>query len=204
MITLEGNGASNIAVLQCGEPFEQIGAGFEDYIKIALLGSCDLITGGELDWQSKFINGLSIIAGRESARGVNVYKNMNYLILNCKTPKVSNGSISVNNPEFMNTLTWINSATTLADAIFINFLKRSVSPLPLYWFSMLAQSNKVVVRVPSEENYIYSGLVNATCQMFNIPAFSGTLGNVLTVLGSIMSFVPQVQNINNPAINLPE
>lgn len=204
MITLETNGASNIAVLQCGEPFEQIGAGFEDYIKIALIGSTDLIDGGELDWYSKFIQGLAIIAGRENAQSINVFKNLNYLVFNCKTPKVADGSLSVNNPEFMSTLQWVNYASTMADAVFVNFLRRSTSPMPLYWFSMLSGSGKLVVRVPNEESYIYSGLVNATCNMLNIPVFVGRIGNVLTVLQSMFSFIPKMQTLNNPAITLPE
>lgn len=205
MITLEANGASNVAVLQCGEPFEQVAAGFEDYIKIAILGSNDLVQGGELDWQAKFINGLATVAGRQSGKAVNVYKNMNYLVFNCKTPPVSNGAMSVNNPEFMNTMTWINTATSMADAVFVNFLKNSTNPMPLYWFSSLSRGDrKMVVRVPGEDSYVYSGIINATCQMFNIPAFHGNMGNVLTILGSIMSFVPQVQTMNNPALSLPE
>jgi hypothetical protein len=202
MITLADRGASNITVMTTGEPLPPDGT--DDYIKIALLGSTDMIDGGELDWYQKFCTGLAIIAGRESSRGVNIFKSLNYLIFNCKTPPVPDGTMSVNNPAFVNHLSWCCDVATAADGIFVNFLKNSQSVMPVYWFSLFAQSGKLVCRVPLEQDYIFSGLVNTTCQRFNIPCFPGKMGNVMSVIQAFFNFVPKMQILSNPAIQLPE
>ena len=194
--------ASNISVLHVGEPMPA--AGVEDYVKIALVGSTDLIDGGQLDWYSAFCNGLVAIAGRESNRGVNIFKNLNYLIFSCKTPPVANGIISPENPEFMTHWSWVQDVATLSDGIFCNFLKRSTNIMPFYWFTLFATSGKLVCRVPSETDYIYAGLVSATCQRFNIPMFPGKMGNVMSVIQAFFSFIPKMQLLNNPAIQIPQ
>lgn len=194
--------ASNIKVLYSPEPIP--GEGIEDYVKIALVGSTDLVDGGQLDWYTAFINGLVTIAGRESNHAVNIFKNLNYLVFNCKTPKVANGSMSVDNPEFVQHTAWLSDCCDLADGIFINFLKRSTSVMPLFWFSQYVKSGKLVVRVPMEADYVYSGLVNMECQRFNVPMFPGKMGNVMSVIQAFFSFIPKMQLLNNPNIQLPE
>lgn len=194
--------ASNISVMYSGEPMPAEGT--EDYIKIALVGSTDLIDGGQLDWYTAFANGLVTIAGRESNRGVNIFKNLNYLLFNCKTPPVGNGEMSAENPEFVNHWSWVNDVITASDGIFVNFLKRSTNVMPLYWFSMYAQSGKMVARVPLESDYIYAGLVSATCQRLNIPMFPGKMGNVMSVIQAFFSFIPKMQILNNPDIQIPQ
>lgn len=201
MENLSDRGASNIVILNSGEPLPPEGT--DDYIKIMLLGSTDLVTGGQLDWYTKFCEGLAIIAGRESAKGVNIFKNLNYLIFNGKSLPSPDASVSPNNPAFVNHFSWVNDLAAISDGIFVNFLKNSTNIMPMYWFTLFAQSGKMVCRVPLEADYIYSGLVNTTCTRFNIPCFPGKMGNVMSVLQSFFSFVPKMQLLNNPAIQLP-
>lgn len=190
--------SDNLVVLNVGDPIPT--QGYEDYIKIALVGSTDLIDGGELDWYSKFIEGMSKITNRMT--GINVLKNMNYLVFNCKTPPIQNGTISPENPEFCKVYSYVADACEVSDGIFVNFLKKSVNPMPLHWFSMFAQSGKMIVR--SSVDYGNYGLVNMTCSRYNIPLFPGRMGNVLSILQGFFSFIPKFQEMGNNNYQLPE
>lgn len=112
--------SETVAIISGGEP---IPAGFEDSIKIALLGSSDLNPMQTNDWQSKFAQGLALITNTEPGKGIIMYRGMKFLILNCKSWNPANPTMDFNNPEFVNKVGYDLEMADAADCIFYNFLK---------------------------------------------------------------------------------
>ena len=106
---------------------------------------------------------------------------------------------SITNQEYMNKKTWEMDMVNAADGIFLNFLSKSVSPLPLFEFGLLATSGKLIVRCP--ENYFQYSQVAFTCQRMGITLLP-TKANVKDVLWSMANLLPALQQ--NKALQLPE
>ena len=162
-------------------------------VKIALVGSDSYEPGGVYDWQQKFAEGLAKIADPVGGNGLLMYKNMNYTILNCKpaTPP-QNPTLDLNNPEMVTKVSATFDFCHVADAIFLNLLKKSTSMMPIFELGYLARTGKVVVRCPNE--YIYQPMVSLVCQRHNIPLYPGQMTNVLTILQGLFT-LPNLQQI---------
>ena len=178
---------------------EPIPKGFEDSVKIALMGSSDLNPGVET-WQSKFIQGMASITSTEPGKGIIMYRGMKFLILNCQSGPVQNPVPTFDNPEFVGKISADLTYAEAADAIFYNFLKKSVSQTSLVEFALVVQSGKVVTR--SSSDYINYGFVRTLCERYNTPLLPGATTSVLGVLQTMWSFIPKFQEIQK--FKLPE
>jgi len=175
---------------------EQIPPTPADAIKIMFLGSEDLSGLPDYDWQGKFMEGLSLIT--DPQKGLIMYKNMDFIILNPKGP-VQNPSPTYDNQEFHTKINWILDNINNVDLIVLNILKKSNSPFPLFYFGYLAQSKKMIVRCPG--GYGLSGLVKITCERLSIPLLEGrtTVKDVMLCAGS---FIEKFKD--NSKYQLPE
>ena len=187
--------SDNVVQYNAGDPLGDIP---KDSLKILLLGSEDSGNQVEYDWQSKFAKGVAFLSDPKT--GVLMFKGQKYAILNPKTP-VQNPAPTFDNPEFVKKVSWTLDAINAADAIFINFLAKSSSVMPMVQFSFTAHMQKVVVRAP--ETYVNYGIVRLMCERYTIPLLpGGKNGNVFTVLQSMYSFLPAFKNIEG--IQLPD
>lgn len=181
--------SQNVTQYNAGDPLGEITQGT---LKILLLGSEDNGNQPLFDWQGKFAQGVGVLSDPKT--GSLMFKGQNYAILNPKTP-VANTAPTFDNPEFVKKTSWILDAIDSCDAIFINFLSKSVSPFPLMQLAFTTQSQKLVVR--SSENYQNYGIVRLLCERYSIPLLpGGRNGNVFTVLQAMYSFLPAFRNIN--------
>lgn len=186
--------APNLIVLNAGEQFPP---GTEDFLKIYLAGTQSIGNGDDTDWQTKFANGLlTLVTGNNS---LIMYKNTKFMLINPKIP-VQNPKMTLDNPEFVQKLNWEYDMMGAADAIFVNFLKKSVSPIPLLEFGYALRAGKTVVRCPEE--YQHYGMVRLLCEKHQVPLHQSTTGTVLAVLQSMFAYVPRFQEINR--LSLPE
>ena len=175
--------SNNVIEYFPGEPLGEEAAGA---IKIALIGSDSYEPSGTYDWQGKFAAGLAKIADPVGGTGLIMYKNMKFAILNCKPANPpQNPILDLNNPEAVTKISSSLDFCAAADGIFLNFLKKSKSMMPIFELGYLSQSGKVVVRCPDE--YIYQPLVSMVCQRHGIPMFPGQLTNVLTILQGLFT-----------------
>ena len=182
--------SETVAIISGGEP---IPAGFEDSIKIALLGSSDLNPMQTNDWQSKFAQGLALITNTEPGKGIIMYRGMKFLILNCKSWNPANPTMDFNNPEFVNKVGYDLEMADAADCIFYNFLKKSKALNPMIEFALTASTGKMICRCPIEyQNYAYVRLI---CERYNIPLLPGATTSVLSVLQTMYAFIPKFQEI---------
>lgn len=182
--------SETVAIISGGEP---IPAGFEDSIKIALLGSSDLNPMQTNDWQSKFAQGLVLITNTEPGKGIIMYRGMKFLILNCKSWNPANPTMDFNNPEFVNKVGYDLEMADAADCIFYNFLKKSTALNPMIEFALTARTGKMICRCPIEyQNYAYVRLI---CERYNIPLLPGATTSVLSVLQTMYAFIPKFQEI---------
>lgn len=186
--------SDNILVLV---PGDEIPEGTENSIKILLLGSIDTREDKKFDWASKFIEGLQKIV--DPKNGILQYQGFNYIIINGTI--TSPGAVpNIMNPEFTGKMQWLYSMLAATDCIFMNFLKNSTAPIPLYWLGYCCASGKLVCRC-SEHYYMY-GLVRFTCQVNNVPLLSGKCATVFDALNTLAAFTPKFQQINK--YQLPE
>lgn len=186
--------SNNVMLLNVGD---QIPVGAEDSLKIFLTGSIDLNMTGEFNWQDKFIKGFLELV--DPQKGMLAYNKYNYIIINSYyAPK--NAELSIFNQEMVQKQNWEFELMEQADAIFCNFLKKSKSPVPLFWFGYASRSQKLLVRCPDE--YMHYGLVRTACEKFNIPLVPGKIGSIGQIVAMFFSFIPRFQEITKNS--LPE
>lgn len=187
----------NVAMISGGEP---IPVGFEDAIKIALIGSSDMNPAGNGDWQSKFAQGLTLITDTTPGKGIIMYRGMKFLCLNCRSWGNADQRMTYDNPEFVQKLTADLDYCGAADCIFFNFLKKSQSTFPLLEFSSMIQSGKLVVRCPND--YLNYGYVRIMCERYGVPLLPGATTSILTVLQTMQAFIPKFVEVTK--LRLPE
>ena len=187
--------SNNVMVLNVGD---QIPPGTEDALKIYLGGSMDLGPTGEYNWFQKFIDGMKVAV--DPTKGyMNLFSKYNYIIFNpYYVPK--NPAQNIFNQEFTQKWTWENQCLEMADCIFLNFLGKSTSPLPLYTFGYIVRSGKLVVRCP--EIYTNYGIVKMACDTYNVPLVGSKMGTVNQILSLMFSFIPKFQEVGKNT--LPE
>lgn len=185
--------SDNVLVLNVGDMLPEV---TNDSIKIYLAGSQDLNPANE-KWQDKLTNAMVSLTSGPGA--ISVFKNHNWIFINPVMPPQMNNVANMSNPEFVQKVTWTHNMMSAADGIFLNFLKRSVSPLPLYEFGLTCTSNKLVVRC--SEEYFQYGLVSFMCQRHGIPLLPNK-SNVKDVIWSFFSLLPGLQQ--NQKLQLPE
>ena len=115
--------SNNVIMMAGGEPMptQLQGGQMEEYLKVSLLGTSDLNPDGSGDWQSKFTQGLGLIT--DPNKGVIMYKNMKFLVMNCKSMGVNNPNPTYDNPEFMNRVSIDFDYAQTSDAIFLNLVR---------------------------------------------------------------------------------
>lgn len=187
--------ANNIVVLN---PGDQIPQNTQDSIKLYLAGTMDFGS-QENDWQGKIIQGLAYLT--DPYKGLIMYKNANFIILNPKVMPTTGTAPGLDNPEFVQQMQWRMQMVDQADVVFLNILKKSQSPIPLLEFGSLVQSGKLVVR--TSEEYPYYAQLRLYCEKYNVPLLTGktTVKNVLLAMGS---FLPKFRDLNNQQTQLPE
>jgi hypothetical protein len=185
--------SNNVLVLNVGD---QIPEPSGDAIKIYLAGSEDLNPANE-KWQDKLCNAMVTLT--EGPGAISVFKNKNWIFINPLMAPQMNKVPNMSNPEFVNKVTWETDMLNAADGIFLNFLKRSVSPLPLYTFGLVACSGKLVVRC--SEEYFQYGLINFMCGRHGIPLLPNK-STVKDVIWAFFSLLPGLQQ--NQKLQLPE
>lgn len=174
--------SENLLVVNAGEPLPE---GIEGALKIYLAGSCDIGPNQDFDWQGKFINGLATLA--KSDGGLIMLKNQRFVIMNPRyVPQ--NPTPGIVNPEFVTMMNWKQDMMAAADAVFCNFLKKSVSPMPMFEFGCLCSSGKMVVRCPEE--YAGYGTVKIVCERNQVPLFPGKIGTVPVIVQALYSYIP--------------
>ena len=189
--------SNSVAIISGGEP---IPAGFEDGIKIALMGSSDLNVSSELDWYSKFAQGVALITNTEPGKGIIMYRGMKFLLMSCKSWNPANPVISYDNPEFVTKISMDLHYADAADCIFFNFLKKSTAQMPLTEFCLASHSGKMICRCPND--YVNYGIVRCICERYNIPLLPGAATSVLSVLQTMWAFIPKFQELQK--FRLPE
>jgi len=180
-------------------PGDSIGDEASGYIKIALAGSDSYEPSGAYDWQRKFAEGLVQLSDPNSGTGLIMYKNMKFAVLNCKSANPpANFSLDINNQEAVDKISSNLDFCAVADGIFLNFLKKSESLMPVFQFGYLAKTGRLVVRCPDE--YKYHALVSVICQREQIPLYPGRLTNVLTILQGLLTLpnIAQMQQLQLP------
>lgn len=187
--------SDNVIIL---DPGEITPPGYEDAIKLTLIGSIDTRPDGKFDWARKFIQGLVELT--DPLKGILQYRGLRFIIGNTFFPS-NNPEPTIQNPEFISKIQWTNQLIHDSDIIFCNFLKRSQAPIPLFWFGMVAQSGKLVVRCPDE--YMGYGLVQTICQCYNIPLMPGKVGSVLAIVQA-MDSISDVFKSKQDKNTLPE
>lgn len=186
--------SNNVMLLNVGD---QIPVGTEDSLKIFLTGSIDLNMTGEFNWQDKFIKGFVELVDPE--KGMLAYSKYNYILINSYyVPQ--NPVPNIFNQEMVNKQAWEFDMMEVSDAIFCNFLKRSTSPIPLFWFGYACRSGKLLCRCPDE--YANYGLVRTTSEKYNVPLIPGKVGSVGQIVAMFFSFIPRFQDITKNS--LPE
>lgn len=181
--------SSNVIVLRYPDPMiEDTSA-----IKILLAGSSSVYGDPTYDWQSKFIEGLVKLVDPTpgSKTGIMMYSKFNYIIIDPRS-NAQNQEMRVDNQEFVNAFSYYLDMVDKADAIFLNFLKKSTAPKGLFDLGYLIRNEKTVIRCPEE--YMQSGLVTFLCQRNNVPMLPGKQGSVLSVLQSIFAFCNGVKD----------
>lgn len=185
--------SNNVLVLNVGD---QIPEPSGDSIKIYLAGSEDLNPANE-KWQDKVCSAMVTLT--EGPGAISVFKNKNWIFINPLMAPQMNATPNMSNPEFVNKVTWETDMLNAADGIFLNFLKKSVSPLPLYTFGLTACSGKIVVRC--SEEYFQYGLISFMCSRHNIPLLPNK-STVKDVIWAFFSLLPGLQQ--NQKLQLPE
>ena len=183
------NISENITVLTPGDELLDNPAA----LKIYLAGSMSVMEGDAFDWQTKFIKGMQILT--EGERALLQFKGKKFIVCNPRAV-VRNAEKNLDNPEFTAAMNWKFNAMNYCDGIVLNFLKRSVDPMPIMELGYIVKSGKAVVRCPEE--YKDSALVKYMCQRFQIPYLpEGRAGDVLSVLQTLFSYVPRFQQIKD-------
>lgn len=179
-------------------PMEQPPVGTENSFIIYLAGSQDISGNDKYKWQDKFIKACTEIFDK-GEKGLAPFNQYNYILINpYYVPQ--NPYPNIMNEEYTAFKNWELEAMNLSTGIFLNFLKRSTSPIPLFTLGYACQSGKLVCRCPDE--YFQSGLVRTVCTKYGIPFLPGRIGSVLSVIQNFFSFIEGFQSANK--YQLPE
>ena len=150
-------------------PGEQLPQLTNDSVKIYLGGTIAFSGNVETDWQQVFIDGLAKLT--DPIKGLLLIKNLNFIIFNPRVPLTTNLAPNLDNPEFVKVLNWRLQMQELSDFVFVNIMKNSVSPFPIFELGSLLSSGKLVVRA-SEMNQAYSH-IRIYCEKFQVPLLTG-------------------------------
>lgn len=184
--------SENVLVLNVGDQLPMV----SDAIKIYLAGTEDMNPANE-HWQNKFAQGMTTLT--EGPGAISVFKGKKWIFLNPMSAPQMNPEPNIDNPEWVAKKEWELSMMNAADGIFMNILKKSTSPLPLYTFGLMAQSGKMAVRCSPE--YFQYGNIAFMCQKNNIPLLPST-ANIKDAIWALFAIVPALQQ--NQQIQLPE
>ena len=154
--------SENVLVLNVGDQIPQPN---NDSIIVYLAGTEDLNPANEM-WQDKFSTAVVELSSSTSSSAIPLFKR-NWIIVNPISMPQQNLAANMSNPEFVQKMTWKHEMMSAANCIFLNYKKKSVSPLPLYELGLLINSGKLVVRC--SEEYFQYGLVNFICTRHNVP-----------------------------------
>jgi len=182
-----------ITVFQPGDQLPQM---TNDSVKIYLGGTMDFSGNPASDWQQAFIDGLAKLT--DPLKGLLLIKNLNFFIFNPKVPPQSAVGASLDNPDFINQMQWRLQMQDMSDVIFLNIMKKSVSPVPILEFGSLVQSGKLVVRT-SEEYQLYSH-VRLYCEKYQIPLLTGktSVKDVILAAGGFLEKFRDLQRYQLP------
>lgn len=171
----------HITVFNPGEQLPQV---TNDSVKIYLGGTMDFSGNPQTDWQQAFIDGLAKLS--DPVKGLLLIKNLNFIIFNPKVPPQNPAAPNLDNPEFVQTMKWRMQMQDMADIVFLNIMKNSVSPIPILEFGSLLGSGKLIVRA-SEMNNMYSQ-IRMYCEKYQIPLLTGktSVKDVLLAAGGYL------------------
>lgn len=185
--------SNNILVLNVGDQLPEVTG---DAVKIYLAGTQDMNPTNE-HWQDKVCQ--AMVSLTEGPGAISVFKAHKWIFINPLMPPQMNPMPSIDNPEFMQKMDWSYNMMSAADGIFMNFLKKSVSPLPLYEFGLTVNSGKLVVRC--SQDYFQYGVISFFCNRCNVPLLP-TSSNVKDSIWAFFSILPGLQQ--NQKLQLPE
>lgn len=186
--------SDNVLLLNVGDQLPPMS---NDAVKIYLAGSQDLNPAGNNNWQLKMAT--ATVSLTEGPNAISVFKGHSWIFINPMMAPSFDPTPSIVNQEYINKKNWEMDMVNACDGIFLNFLSKSVSPLPLFEFGLFASSGKLIVRCP--ESYFQYHQVAFTCQRMGITLLP-TKSTVKDVLWSMANFLPILQQ--NKAIQLPE
>ena len=116
--------SNNVLVLNVGDQLPEA----VDAVKIYLAGTQDLNPANE-HWQDKVCQ--AMVSLTEGPGAISVFKSRKWIFINPLSAPQMNPMPSPDNPEFIQKMDWCYNMMNIADGIFMNFLKKSVSPVPL-------------------------------------------------------------------------
>lgn len=167
-----------------------------DSIKIYLAGTEDTNPANE-HWQDRVAQGM--VSLTEGPGAISVFKNKNWIFINPLALPQLNPVPNTDNPEWVMKKDWECGMMNAADGIFFNILKKSTSPLVMFNFGMLLNSQKMAVRCSQE--YFQYGTISYMCQRHGIPLLPVN-SNVKDAIWALISICPSMQT--NTQISLPE
>ena len=159
----------------------------QGYLKIFLSGS--IAFSPKADWQQKFINAMTRLT--DPTNGDPRFNDKQFVVINPKAP-LQNPEMSLANQEFTQKTQWELQMYQQADAIFCNFLKKSVNPIAFNGLLYNALSQKVIVRCPAE--YQFYPYINLVCLNSGIPLL-GDSGTAVDVISKCFEVIPRFQEV---------
>ena len=178
-------------------PGEQLPVMNTDAVKIYLAGTMDFGSDAN-DWQTRFSNGLAALT--DPIKGILMFKNTNFIVINPHVPPQNNLAPNLENPEFCTTMQWRMSMMDQADVILVNIMNKSVSPVPILEFGTNLRSGKLIVRC-GELHQCYPQ-IRLYCERYSVPLLNGT-ANVKDILLTMGSFVSKFQQQQPEQAPLP-
>lgn len=185
--------STKVTVLSPGDVLPQVTG---DIVKIYLAGTEDMNPANE-HWQDKMAQGM--VSLTEGPGAISVFKNKNWVFINPMMAPQLSPIPNPDNPEWLAKKDWECGMLNAADGIFFNIQKKSTSPLVMFNFGLLVNSQKMVVRCSQE--YMNYGIVAYMCQRHGIPLLPVN-SNVKDAIWALMSICPALQQ--NQQIQLPE
>lgn len=175
----------NIIVLNPGDPLEEI---YENYIKIYLSGTLDL-NENKIPWQQKFINALVHLTSQKSENLPDLSE-IKFLVINPLMP--TDGPAVMDNPAFVQKLSWELQFQDQADIIFCNFLKKGKGLSSLTGLLLNAKSEKLVVRCPIDS--IFYGMIKVLGQNYGFPVLADS-SSALNIIKCMTETNPKLRDL---------
>lgn len=177
-------------------PGDQLTMG-TDAVKIYLGGTMDFSSDVN-DWQTRFQNG--VVALTDPIKGILMFKNTSFIIINPHVPPQNALAPDLNNPEFCTTMQWRMNMMDQADVILVNLMNKSIEHAPLLDFATNLRTGKLIVRCG--ELYKSYPQVRLLCERYSVPLLNGT-ANVKDILLTMGSFVSKFQQQQPEQAPLP-